>query len=360
MSNTAFERIITMTITGPAAEGGHIPLSILGEKISALQESLYGAANALEGSKGSPVGKWNKSILSSCTLTLKEFEIGSLKVKSEIPTPQQMDLSPELDLGLQALDGFRQASKAVEKGDALAIQQLMPYPATRGRFLKKIKSLCPEEGEQYNIALGNGKGEMHSILKVRSREFIKNSVFTDSPVKTPRKVKIRGELIEIRIKDERRHIALETSRGEIACNYLPDMEAYISSIPTGSLIEVECMAVIDEKGDVNRAENILDVDIINIPPLFLKKFVFENKRYLLKEEVVGSIENESGLWVYKIPRYNLHSYSRDRKEAFLQLNEEFAFQYDDLYNEIDENLTLDAIELRERMKRDIEKVEEIN
>jgi len=360
MSVNSSERILTMTIGGKAAEGGHIPLAILAEKLNSLQESLYSAANALEGYKGSCRGRWSAQILSSCKLILRHVKMGSFKIATEIPTPDQPNLTPEFDSGRQALEGFRRAGEAVEKGDASTIQRLMPYSATRERFLGKIKDLCPKEGEEYCVSLGNGKGKTYSILTVNSRELINNFVFTDEPEKIFRKVKIRGELIEIRIKDEKRHIALETSQGEIIYNYSSDMEVYISSIPAGSVIEVSCMAEIDEEGSIKEVESVYEVDIINLPPLRLNKFTFENKRYRLKKEVVGKIEYENDLWIYRVPRYSLHSYSSDRKEAFLQLNEEFAFQYEDLYNETDENLTLDAIELRERLKNDIEKVEEIH
>jgi len=360
MSVNSSERILTMTIGGKAAEGGHIPLTMLAEKLSSLQESLYSAANALEGYKGSCRGRWSAQILSSCKLTLRHFKLGSFKIEAEIPTPDQPNLTPELDPGMQALEVFRRAGEAVEKGDALTIQGLMPYSGTRERFLGKFRDLCPKEGEEYCVSLGNGKGKTYSILTVNSRELINNFVFADEPEKNLRKVKIRGELIEIRIKDEKRHIALETSQGEIICKYSSDMELYISSIPAGSVIEVNCMAEIDGEGFIKEVESVYDVDIINLPPLRLNKFTFENKRYRLKKEVIGKIEYKNDLWIYRVPRYGLHSYSRDRKEAFMQLNEEFAFLYDGLLNEPDENLTLDAIELRELLKKDIKGIEEFD
>ena len=91
----------------------------------------------------------------------------------------------------------------------------------------------------------------------------------------------------------------------------------------------------------------------------LRVFRWENRRFVLRESVVCLLTYEGGLWVYKCPVYKLHAFSQDRSDALLQFNEEFAFRYDCLINEPDDNLTIDAIQLRDRFKADIAEVEDI-
>lgn len=97
---------------------------------------------------------------------------------------------------------------------------------------------------------------------------------------------------------------------------------------------------------------------VDLPPFGIKVFVWQNRRYILKEPVLIHLDYEGDLWVYKIPRYALHAFSPDRRNALSQLHEHFAFACDDLLCETDENLTLDAIELRDRLKSDIEDIKE--
>ena len=61
--------------------------------------------------------------------------------------------------------------------------------------------------------------------------------------------------------------------------------------------------------------------------------------------------------MYECPRYGLHTFLKNKQEALQQLNEEFAFLYDGLINEPDDNLTQDAIELRDLLRSDLLKVE---
>jgi len=65
------------------------------------------------------------------------------------------------------------------------------------------------------------------------------------------------------------------------------------------------------------------------------------------------MKHRNNLWVYDCPRYGLHTFSEDRHEAFCQLGEEFNFLYEGLIHEPDENLTQDAIELRDVLKADV-------
>lgn len=94
-------------------------------------------------------------------------------------------------------------------------------------------------------------------------------------------------------------------------------------------------------------------------PLLTSSFHFNDKRFVIKESVICSPEYRNNLWVYECPRYGLHTFSEDRQEALRQLGEEFAFLYEGLINEPDENLTPDAIELRDLLKADSVRVEEI-
>ncbi len=96
-----------------------------------------------------------------------------------------------------------------------------------------------------------------------------------------------------------------------------------------------------------------------LKPFKISSFSFNNTSFILKKPTTCSLKYQKDLWVYECPRYGLHTFSENKQEALQQLNEEFAFLYDGLINEPDDNLTQDAIKLRDLLKSDVLKVEKI-
>lgn len=95
----------------------------------------------------------------------------------------------------------------------------------------------------------------------------------------------------------------------------------------------------------------------NMEDSFLQKsFAFGSKKYILRNFVEIKVTFKDGLWIYQAPEFDLYSYSYDKKEAFNDLNEDFAFQYDDLINESDEKLTPEALKMRDKLRESIESI----
>jgi len=157
----------------------------------------------------------------------------------------------------------------------------------------------------------------------------------------------------IELKPEIRH------QREIVCYYPTEIEETITQLVAGSIVEVKGRAQLGEDGAVLQIDEVLDVSTIDLSPFRTSSFHFNDRRFVIKEPVICSLEYRNNLWVYECPRYGLHASSEDRQEALRQLGEEFAFLYEGLINEPDENLTLYAIELRDLLKADSVRVKEI-
>jgi hypothetical protein len=97
-----------------------------------------------------------------------------------------------------------------------------------------------------------------------------------------------------------------------------------------------------------------------LSPFHIKEFTLDNKRYILKEPVICNVDYQDDLWIYEVPRYGLHAFSKDREEAFFQLHDEFVFLCDTFLNEEDEKLTGEAIDLRNLLKKDLLTIEDID
>jgi len=101
----------------------------------------------------------------------------------------------------------------------------------------------------------------------------------------------------------------------------------------------------------------LDISTLDLSTFKTSAFHFNDKKFILKKPATCSLKHQNDLWICECPRYSLHTFSENKQEALQQLNEEFAFLCDGLINETNDNLTQDAIELRNLLKSDVLKVE---
>jgi hypothetical protein len=96
--------------------------------------------------------------------------------------------------------------------------------------------------------------------------------------------------------------------------------------------------------------------IFDVNSFYIEKFQWDNKTFILKTPVICYVEYDEGLWIYKVPDYDLIAFSEDKEEALTDLNEEFVFLCEDLLNELDENLTCGAIKLKNLIKSNLDKI----
>lgn len=353
------ERQLTLTIGGPDVEDGKIPLAALAGKLNALQKTLFNVALARSGGPVAQRGNWSKRILASCELLFCESRKGSLTVVAEIPSPISLQTTlsgTEVDEGLHALDALRQVTVSISAGDSSNLVSIMPDGGARLRALKSIEALCPRDTDGFWVSLGNGSGKTYARLTSESRSFIQQ-IFEDDDVVEVQT--ISGDLVEIRVLAGRRHIVIRRQQREIVCYYPTEMEETITQLVAGSIVEVKGRAQLGDDGVVRQIDEVLDVSTIDLSPFRTSSFHFNDRRFILREPVICSPEYRNNLWVYECPRYGLHAFSEDRQDALRQLGEEFAFLYEGLINEPDENLTPDAIELRDLLRADSVRVEEI-
>jgi len=365
MDNDKNERILSMTISGTAAEEGRVSLNLLTQKLKALQKSLYNIAAAQEGRTIGQRGNWSKYTRLSCELIFKDIKKGSLMIELELPPspPVQISLFPEEvneDAGLNALNKFKSICTAVSNNKQKNIIDLFPDPIARYRFLKSLEPLLPREEDDINISFGNGKGNVYAMFTPETKKVIQDVIsLTEDDEKVGVKV-ISGIIVELRAYAGTRHLIIKHRNREVTCYYPTDMEEEISQLIIGSVIEVTGMAQFNEDGHIRQIDDIIDIEMMDLSPFRIKRFICDNKKYILKEPVLCNIDYEGDLWIYEVPRYGLHAYSENRQEALSQIHDEFAFLYETFYNEKDENLTKKARQLRDNLREDLLKIEEID
>lgn len=79
------------------------------------------------------------------------------------------------------------------------------------------------------------------------------------------------------------------------------------------------------------------------------KFFWNETRYVLKNPISYTVEEEEGYFTFECPDFNMLSCAKGRETALAQFNEEFASIYDMFTNESEVNLTQDTIDLKNKL-----------
>lgn len=84
-----------------------------------------------------------------------------------------------------------------------------------------------------------------------------------------------------------------------------------------------------------------------------QEFSWAGVEYTLKTPVLCTSELQNGVWIVECSKYNLVASDKNKNEALRQLAEQFVALYRGLTEENNKNLTKDAIELKEKLKKEI-------
>ena len=347
-------RTLTLTLAGEGTTSASISLSTLAGKLSAAQAALFNVALARTPGRGGARGNWSRDLRSRCELLFQEARTGSVAVQARLPASDALPGLPEP--GEEALADFQRVVEALVTGQDNVIADLMPNRTTRARALRSIQQLCPRTGEGLKVMLGNDA--VWATLTGETRDAILERFRPDAEDEESAMETIKGQLVEIRVKAGVRHVVVMSHQREIECLYPTEMEDVISQLVAGSIVEVEGIAQLNPDRSVKQIDEILDIVTVDLSSFTIESFRWQQQRFVLREAVLCLPSHQDGLWIYECPRYRLHAFAADRAEALSQLNEEFAFLVEGLFNEDDASLTEDAIRLRDLLHRDIRVVEE--
>ena len=342
------ERLLTLGFEGEAASNG-VSISTLSAKLNALQALVCNLGNARRGGNVASRGSWTSQVRSACDLVVKGIHHSAYTVETELPPPDVLPGMP--DLGLEAIKLLREVIAAVERRDQTRLIDLLPDSAARNRSLKSLQALCPRDTDKLRLLIGNGAGPPHTTLTGATRTAVSRLFRSTEPDDFDQRI-IVGDLIEIRVNNKH-HIALLVDQREIACYYDKSMEDVVSQLVAGSLVEVVGFAQLTSDGALESIIDMVDVTTVDMNPFTVSSFSWEGRRFQLKRPVVCIPSYVHNVWVYECPHFRLHAFAHDRTVALRQFNQEFALVWDGLVAERDEDLTADAIALRNRLIGDI-------
>lgn len=344
------EEEITLRIFDPESEDITVPFSMIIEKLDAFQKSFYTVAQSTSGRQTGTRGNYSKYIRSSCELLFKSSSKGSLSIHATLP--DVLTLFPDEQYnGYHYFEKFLQFLKGISNNDANSLINLIPDRMTRNRALRSIKKLIPDG--KLSIEIFNSKQSkvaLDNSFSKRMDSFIDTEELEEGLVVT-----LHGEAIEIRVKAGKKHVVLFDKNREITCYYSDEIEESIKAILPGTLVQLKGRAQVNEREEMIQIDEIYDISPITLGEFLVDQFKALNKVFILHKPVPCIADYRSGLWTFECPRYKLHSYNQEREIALSQFHEEFIMLCDGLLEELDEDLTIDAIELKNILLKEIKR-----
>jgi len=264
-----------------------------------------------------------------------------------------------MDLGMVSLERCAKTLKAAEQQDLGRIRELYPDYGQRARILTSAAKLLPEEGAEYEVSVATAHATVRLSEKVRSElaEFL-HAEARDLALAPEVRIKT-GQLYLIEVATGQRHLGILAENRRIPCYFPPEYEAVVAELVPGSIVEIEGRATLNDHGDVERFEEVYDARPVYIGPILLTRVIHGNRRFNLKERISVEVDFREGLWVHEYEPLGMHGFGTSRAESLMAFRTDFAACWDEIACEADKNLTPDARDLKEKLRKIVDKVEDL-
>jgi hypothetical protein len=352
MAESEHNRKITLTFGGEAFADGRVPLTLLADKLKALQSLLFHAAATVAHDSVARRGQWMNRYRDAVELRFAEARTGSLVIEAELDE-QDASLFEGRDLGSEAIELAYDFARTVESTDAKALTEKVPDRQERLTLLRSLESLSPRTNEAFDLTFANGSAN-HPGIKLSASTRTRTQLLIYREMIDERndleEARIVGTLTKIHYDVAPQKLSVRVKQGaEIDCYYDESLREQVTNLCAGSIVEVVGWATLTNSGRIKQLDVVTGVEAVSMEPIRMTKFEHANRRYRLREALPFNIEFTEGVWAYSNDALGLRGYAFKRDEALRELNEAFDFVYQDIALEADENLETKAVELKKQL-----------
>ena len=346
---------LTLTFLGEGFKNGDVPITVVAEKLSSLQNIMFHAAAAVNNYNGSRRGQWANRYRKFAELAFCAAHHSDLTIEAS-PLPVEDSL---FALGAKVVDLVFKVAGAVAANDQGKLDALNIGRDDRGFLVRAIEAMCPNTTDDYTVVLSNGKPGHEPVRFNAETRRLARSLAVPA-VQSPtfaQEATIVGYLTKIHVDVAPAKIAVQVSNREIECFYTESMRDQIANLLAGSMVEVTGLASLDVEGRVKQLDSITDVETVSMDPLRITRFAHHGRRYKLREPLLVDVEYADGMWVYHHPDVNLWGYGERREDAVYELHANFDYIYREFAEEQDAILDEKALDIKRRLKQIIESTE---
>lgn len=347
-------RKVTLTFGGDAFANGRVPLTLLADKLKALQLLLFHAAATVSRDKVARRGQWANRYRDAVELRFAESRPGSLVIEAELPAQAQL-LVDEFDLGERSVAFAYDFADAIGREDPQSLARLAPDRQDRTLLLRALESIAPDPAENYSITFANGSPQRSGVrLTGRSRLWARLLLLQGAlaDAEPAREATVVGTLTKIHYDVGPQKIAVRVGPGnEVDCFYDDSLREQVSNLCAGGIVEVVGIASFDVEGRVKQIDAVTGIEAVSMEPVRISRFEHAGRVYRLVEAVPFGVEYSEGVWAYSNEALGIRGYALKRDEALRELHEAFDFAYRDIGLANEDDLIGRAIDMRREFLR---------
>jgi len=241
MTERDHNRKVTLTFGGEAFADGRVPLTLLADKLKALQSLLFHAAATVEHDTVARRGQWVNRYREAVELRFAEARTGSLVIEAELDEPDAV-LFEGRDLGTEAVGMAYEFARIVNSDDAKALAAKVPDRQERLTLLRSLEQLSPRTNEAFILTFGNGQAnhpgiQLSALTRIRTQLLIYREMINDTS--DLEEARIVGTLTKIHYDVAPQKLSVRVQKGqEIDCYYDESLREQVTNLCAGSIVEV--------------------------------------------------------------------------------------------------------------------------
>jgi hypothetical protein len=349
-------RKVTLTFGGEVFADGRVPLTLLAEKLKALQSLLFHAAATVEHDPAGRRGQWANRYRDAVELRFAGAHHSELTIEAELP---DAGLFVD-DLGARALDLAYSFAEDVEAGRGAEASRRVPDRQERLLLLRTLEQLAPRSPEAYTLTFANGSAG-HAGVRISAQTRARTQMLIYREMLDERgdieEARVVGTLTKIHYDVAPQMLSVRVSAGyEVRCYYDESLREQVASLCAGSIVEVVGLAGNSAGGRLKQIDYVRTVDPVSMEPVRISSFEHAGHRYRLREAVPFNIEFAEGVWAYSNDALGIRGYAFKRDEALRELHEAFDFAYRDIGLADESKLIGKALS----MKREFQRLVQVN
>lgn len=337
----ADNRQISFKLEGSAVKAHSVPFKLLASLLDGMQHTFYCIGQEVSGREPQIRGRIPGDIQQACELRRIMEKPGSYEVLAEIADTRQISLF-DFDIGKITLDKYMNLITYLDDNPQNEdIKKMFPDSSHRRRILRSVEMYCPREGDEWVLAFNNNAMQRRSVLTRSARDKIGKLV-------NPPNVElltVTGELMRLHLDEHKIAILYPATHRILDCFYDIEIEDFIICNLKG-LIQVTGRVQLDSSG---QPEKIIDVTAINGLDLnTVKLSSISNSDVTLKLSQPLIIEPSfvDQEVILEFPAFHIIASGVTREQAIRVFEEDFIWLWQEYALANDDELTSDAIQLK--------------
>ena len=350
-------RKVSLTFGGDAFADGRVPLTLLADKLQALQSLLFHAAATVEHDTVARRGQWMNRYRDAVELRFADAHHSELTIEAELDEPAPA-LFEGRDLGIEAIGLAYEFARTVNSDDSKALAAKVPDRQERLTLLRSLEQLSPRTNEAFDLTFGNGSANhpgvrLTAMTRARAQLLVYREMIDDTS--DLEEARIVGTLTKIHYDVAPQKLSVRVQNGkEIDCYYDESLREQVTNLCAGSIVEVVGWATLTNSGRIKQLDVVTGVEAVSMEPIRMSTFEHAGRRYRLREAMPFNIEFAEGVWAYSNDALGIRGYAFKRDEALRELNEAFDFAYRDIGLADEDSLIGKAIDMKREFQRLVE------